>query len=260
MSHTDNGLPQIHQAQFGFMKEMLATILVGFCLFYATPAGAAISKSNRPDVNTNTVSDQTNTSNNLSVLCFSMTTGMIVAVVFIGILILINRGGAIIEKLSDFIEYMNKRKHIHRNRVPAVIAKRRKTRVVKTLTDEQIPQVKKQIEEICILINRHIETIRQLRDAAVTRARSSGVTTGRMQYKKKYARQLNMINAAVPRLITEADRISAVDEEYKQQIHDWILAMRKSLEDCDPKHIEQMVRVDNAHSQKPSINETQSSL
>jgi hypothetical protein len=40
--YTDNGLPQIHKAQSGFIKEMLAAALLGFCLFYPVTAGAAI--------------------------------------------------------------------------------------------------------------------------------------------------------------------------------------------------------------------------
>jgi uncharacterized coiled-coil DUF342 family protein len=182
-----------------------------------------------------------------------MKTGMMVAVVFIGIIVLINRGGAIIEKLSDLIEYMNKRKPVRRNRVPAVITKLRKLRVVKTLTDEQIPQVKKHIEGISTLINRHVETIHHHRDTAVALAHSSDLTAGRTQYEKEYAKQVDMINAAVPQLITEADRISAFDEEYKQQIHDWILVMRKSLEDCDPAKFEQMTMAGSSRSQRPSI-------
>ena len=98
-----------------------------------------------------------------------------------------------------------------------------------------------------------METIHRHRDAAVTLAHNSGLTTGRSQYEKEYAKQVDMINAAVPRLITEADRISAFDEEYKQQIHDWILVMRKSLEDCDPTKFEQMTRAGGPRSERPSI-------
>jgi len=253
MSHPDNGLSQIHQAQSGFIKKMLATILVGFCLFYTAPAGAAVSKSNRTDIITYAVSGQANTANSLPVLCFSMTTGIIVAVVFLVINILVNRGGEILENLIKFVDHMNKKKHVLKKKVPAALNKLKKLRVVKTLTDEQIPHVKEQIEEISRLINRHRDTIYHLRDAAVICAGRSGLTAGLVQYEKEYARQLDMINAAIPRLIAEADRISAVDQEYKQQIHDWILAMRKSLEDCDPKYFEQMVRNSNTHSEKPSI-------
>ena len=36
-----------------------------------------------------------------------------------------------------------------------------------------------------------------------------------------------MINAAIPRLIAEADRISAVDEDYKHKIHHWVSGHQK---------------------------------
>ena len=186
-----------------------------------------------------------------AILGFSMTTGIIVAVVFLGIIIFINRGQAIIERLIDLVEYMNERKHGLRKHGPDAITKLRKSRVVKTLTDEQIPQVKEQIEEIFSLINRHVATIHQHREAAVTHARSSGLTVSRTHYEQEYAKQVDMINAAVPKLITEADRISAVDADYKQHVHDWILAMRKSLEDCDPKHFEKMARTGSEHNSPP---------
>ena len=185
------------------------------------------------------------------VLGFGMTTGMIVAAVFLVIIILISRGQAIIDRLVDLVEYMNERKHVVRKRGPAAIKKLIKLRVVKTLTDEQVPQVKKQIEEISSLIDRHVETIHQHRDAAVTRARRSGLAASRMPYEKEYAKQMDMINAAVPKLITEADRISAFDAEYKQQVHDWILAVRTSLEECDPNNFDKMVRTGSEHSKNP---------
>ncbi len=189
-----------------------------------------------------------------------MNTGMVIAIVFLGIIILLNRRGEISEHLMEFIDHMNEKKHVLKKHVPTAITKLKKLRVVKTLTNEQIPQVKKQIEEISRLINRHRDTIYQLRDAAVICVGRSGLTAGRVQYEKGYAKQLNMINAAIPRLIAEADRISAFDEEYKQRVHNWILAMRKSLEDYDPKYFERMAREDNAHSQNPSLDKTQSSL
>ena len=182
-----------------------------------------------------------------------MQTGMIVAGIFIVVLILVKRGYAILETLSDFVECLNKRKPIRRKRVPTVMKRLRKLRVVKALTDEQVPQVKKHIREMSALINRHMETIHQHREAAVALAHSLGLTAGRMQYEMKYAKQMNMINAAVAQLITEADRISAFDEEYKQQVHDWILAMRKSLEDSDPIKFDQMTRADSPFSQRPLI-------
>lgn len=109
-----------------------------------------------------------------------------------------------------------------------------------------------------MLINRHRDLIHQLRNAAVTRASRSGLTAGRVQYEKGYARQLNMINVAIPRLIAEADRVSAVDQVYKQKIHDWVLDVRKSLEDYDPKHFQQMAKEGKASRQKPSISKTSS--
>ena len=190
----------------------------------------------------------------------AMNTGMIIAVVFLGIIILLNRGGEIKEHLMEFIDRMNERKHVSKKYVPTRIKKLKKRQVVKTLTEGQIPQVKKQIKEISILINRHRDTIHQLRNAAVTCACRSGLTAGRVQYEKEYARQLNMINVAIPRLIAEADRISAVDEDYKQRIHNWVLAIKKSLENYDPKHFERMAREGKAHCQKPSIGNTQSPL
>jgi hypothetical protein len=194
------------------------------------------------------ISDAISASNAPSVLCFSMTTGLILAGFFLGFVVLMNWGGGVLEGLKQMIERINKKKQVLRKRVSAVKTKLKKPRVVKTLTDEQIPKVKKQIEEISTLINRHMDTVHQQRDAAVALAHSSGLTAGLAQYEKEYARQVDMINAAVPRLITEADRISAVDEVYKQQIHDWVLALRESLESCNPKHFEQMARVGNGES------------
>ena len=181
----------------------------------------------------------------LPVLGLSMTKGMIIAVVLLGIIVLLNRGGTIKEKLAYFIDHMNERKHVLRKHGPAIKAKLQKLIVVKPLTDEQIPQVKKQIKEISALIHRHVQTIHRQREAAVGIVRSSSLTAGRIQYEKEYARQVNMINSAVPKLITETDRIAAIDGEYKQQVHDWILAMRKSLEDYDPKYFEQIATAGN---------------
>ncbi len=182
-----------------------------------------------------------------------MTTGMIIAVVFLGFIILINRGGEIAVYLMEFIDYMNERKHVHRKHLPTRAAKLTKRRVVETLTEEQIPQVKKQIKEISILINRHRYAIHQHRYAAIACVCRSGLTAGSIQYEKEYTRQLNMINAAISRLIAVTDRISSLDDVYKQRIHHWVLAVRKSLEDYDPKYFEQKVAEGKAYRQTPSI-------
>lgn len=189
-----------------------------------------------------------------------MATGLIIAIVFLGVIILINRGGEIAVHLMEWIDYMNERKHVRRKHRPTRATKLKTMRVVNALTEGQIPQVKKQIKEISILINRHREIIHQLRNAAVICAGRSGLIAGRVYYEKEYARQLHMINAAIPRLITEADRISAVDEHYKQKIHHWILAVRKSLEDYDPKYFEQLTREGKANSEKSAIDQAQSTL